>query len=131
MINHNEPWVAAAVTTDALVADLLLRLKRSSSSPPLHTPPSTPAPPGWGDRKSRSKGHQQKGPTTLLSWNDGYDDSSRSSDLYSGNRSLKIDLHEDRKKEWESGSESEMMMKRRRRCMLPDLNETPPAQAYE
>ncbi|KAI3813059.1 hypothetical protein L1987_17773 [Smallanthus sonchifolius] len=42
----NERWVAAAITNDALVAELLLRLKRSSSSdslPPLNQPPHQPS----------------------------------------------------------------------------------------
>ncbi|KAI3683968.1 hypothetical protein L1987_84485 [Smallanthus sonchifolius] len=133
----NERWVAAAITSDALVAELLLRLKRSSSFD--STPPLNP-PPVWGDRKSRSKastvgkGQQQRSPSSPLSWSgggdpstsDGYDECVRPSDLYSGNKSIKIDLDEQPRKECGIGSEVEMM--KRRRCMLPDLNETP---AYE
>ncbi|XP_021987698.1 uncharacterized protein LOC110884290 isoform X3 [Helianthus annuus] len=130
----NEPWVAAAITTDALVADLLLHIKRSSSLP-TPAPPLSVNPPGWGDHKSRSKpsaicnstvgkGQQRRSPSTPFSWSDGYDESSRCSDHRSG----KVDLHEDPKRERESGSEVENM--KRRRCMLPDLNETP-APVYE
>ncbi|MFS7930884.1 hypothetical protein Hanom_Chr04g00349521 [Helianthus anomalus] len=48
------PWVAAAITTDALVAYLLLHIKRSSSLP-TPAPPLSLNPPGWGDHKSRTK----------------------------------------------------------------------------
>ncbi|KAJ0811039.1 hypothetical protein HanPI659440_Chr01g0033441 [Helianthus annuus] len=90
----NEPWVAAAITTDALVADLLLHIKRSSSLP-TPAPPLSVNPPGWGDHKSRSKpsaicnstvgkGQQRRSPSTPFSWSDGYDESSRCSDHRSG-----------------------------------------------
>ncbi|KAI3512310.1 hypothetical protein L1887_19625 [Cichorium endivia] len=172
-----ERWVAAAFTTDALVAELLLRLKHSASSDSSHAspPPTTSTtttttttslnPVGWGDRKSRSKpsnttafsltngfgkGQQQRSPSTPLSWSgggapstsDGCDESSRRSDLSVGDRytkvegsttyihdksrKRKIDLHQDPKKNL-GKFESEMEI-RKRRVMLPDLNETP---AYE
>lgn len=70
-------------TTDALIADLLLHLKRSSNSSSYSPPPFYP--PGWGDRKSRSKSQHRS------SFSDGYDESTRpSSDLFSGNRSVKV-----------------------------------------
>ncbi|MFS7994892.1 hypothetical protein Hanom_Chr12g01111421 [Helianthus anomalus] len=85
----NEPGVAAAITTDALMANLLLHIKRSSSLP-TPAPPLSLNPPGRGDHKSRSKpsgisnstvgkGHQGS-PSTPLSWRDGYDESTRCSD---------------------------------------------------
>lgn len=104
----------AALTNDALVAELLLRLKQSSSSDSLHAPPPPATatssmktllpPPGWGHRKNRSKSTpsttaviakgQRGSPTTHLSWSgastsDGYEESSRPSDLSSGGRSIK------------------------------------------
>ncbi|KAK1411753.1 hypothetical protein QVD17_32460 [Tagetes erecta] len=103
----NEHWISA---TDALVAELLLHLKRSSSS---STPTPTPTPfypPGWGDRKSRSRSQQHR-------------TDSPSSDLFSANRSLQIDTPQHLKKECEL--ESKLEMTKKTMCMLPDLNETP------
>ncbi|KVH90267.1 uncharacterized protein LOC112521643 [Cynara cardunculus var. scolymus] len=106
-----EYWLEAALTNDTLVAEFLLRLKQSSSSDSLHAPPPPPSsitsllpPPGWGHRKNRSKStpsttiviakDQRGSPTTHLSWSgastsDGYEESSRPSDLSSGGRSIK------------------------------------------
>ncbi|KAI3706849.1 hypothetical protein L6452_24865 [Arctium lappa] len=110
-----EYWLEAALTNDSLVAELLLRLKQSTSSDSLHAPPPPPQtttssiktllpPPGWGHRKNRSKStpstttvipkEQRGSPTTHLSWSggstsDGYEESSRPSDLSSGGRSIK------------------------------------------
>ncbi|XP_071694607.1 uncharacterized protein [Rutidosis leptorrhynchoides] len=104
---NEDHWVTAALTNDAVVAELLIRLKQqqsSSSQPPL-LPSVT-----WAHRKSRSRPHpstttaattatdavvngdmrkeqQQSGsPTTPLCWTseDGYDESNRPSDLSSG-----------------------------------------------
>ncbi|KAK1408386.1 hypothetical protein QVD17_40114 [Tagetes erecta] len=111
-------WLQSAVTNDSLVADLLLRLKHSSDSDSLHTPPPPPpattiVPSRWGHRKNRSKStnpttttttavtigygkEHRRSPTTHLSWSggagsssDGYEESSRPSDLSSGCRSVK------------------------------------------
>ncbi|XP_071690771.1 uncharacterized protein [Rutidosis leptorrhynchoides] len=124
----NERWVTAAFTTDELVADLLLRLKQSPET--THTA-SISHPLGWGDRKSRSKGQQQRSPSTPLSWSggasggggsstsDGCDESSRPADLFSGDRSVKIDVV---KMSCKAQSDIEIQ---KRRFVLPDLNETP------
>ncbi|KAK9072846.1 hypothetical protein SSX86_009281 [Deinandra increscens subsp. villosa] len=94
-------WLQSAMTNDALVAELLLRIKHSSDldsdSDSLRTPPPPPPPvtttrsitailpPGWGHRKNRSKSaalttavtagygkEQHRGsPTTHLSWSGG------------------------------------------------------------
>ncbi|CAI9259860.1 unnamed protein product [Lactuca saligna] len=112
-----EHWVTAAMTNDAMVAELLIRMRQSSSldSSAINTPllPTV----RWGHRKSRSKPsaittavnasglrkEQLSGsPTTPLYWSsggggsgggastsDGYDESSRPSDLSSGGRSTK------------------------------------------
>ncbi|KAI3696630.1 hypothetical protein L6452_29066 [Arctium lappa] len=158
----NEHWVDAAISSDVLVAELLLRLKQSPSPNSSHAlpPPTTTTtttallnPIGWGDRKSRSKpstistvavinefgkGQQQRSPSTPLSWSggggtstsDGYDEYSRPSDLSSGDRSTKIDLQQNHKRD-DNGFvqvlckvESEMKIEERR-FVLPDLNETP------
>ncbi|KAL4560238.1 hypothetical protein LXL04_032388 [Taraxacum kok-saghyz] len=137
----SEHWVAAAFTSDALVAELLLRLKQSASPPPTTSTTTTTTtttslnPLGWGDRKSRSKppstatfavtnafgkGQQQRSPSTPLSWSgggatttsDGCDESSRLSDL-SVDRYAKV--------------EGSTTCIRKRRVVLPDLNETPAA----
>lgn len=124
-----EDWVTAALTSDAMVAELLIRMKQPSSldSSYAFPPPTTTAtallpPIRWGHRKSRSKPsaitttnaaaasgfgkEQQSGsPTTPLYWigggcggastSDGYDESSRPSDLSSGGRSTKGALGND------------------------------------
>ncbi|CAH1442280.1 unnamed protein product [Lactuca virosa] len=175
----NQRWVAAAFTSDALVAELLLRLKQSASShvsPPPTTSTTTATttaslnPVRWGDRKSRSKPPstaafsvtngfgkgQQRSPSTPLSWSnggapstsDGCDESSRPSDLSSGDRYVKvesstthmdnksrkrkIDLHRVPKKEvgkfiQVSGKVESEIEIRKRQFVLPDLNETPVA----
>ncbi|KAI3522697.1 hypothetical protein L1887_00688 [Cichorium endivia] len=107
-----DQWVEAALTNDSLVAELLLRMNHSSTSDSAKaTTKSTTLSItlGWGHRKNRSKstapttavsngfGKEHRGsPTTHLSWSggggstsDGYDESSRPSDLSSGSRSLK------------------------------------------
>ncbi|KAL4592345.1 hypothetical protein LXL04_005336 [Taraxacum kok-saghyz] len=107
-------WVEAALTNDAMVAELLLRMNHSfsSSDSSKATVKSTTLSISlrWGHRKNRSKSsapsitvsnglgkEQHRGsPTTHLSWSggggstsDGYDESSRPSDLSSGSRSVK------------------------------------------
>ncbi|KAL7596759.1 hypothetical protein Lser_V15G28138 [Lactuca serriola] len=107
-----DQWLEAALTNDAMVAELLLRMNHSSSSDSSKaTTNSTTLLPSfsWGHRKNRSKstapttavsngfGKEHRGsPTTHLSWSggggstsDGYDESSRPSDLSSGSRSVK------------------------------------------
>ncbi|KAI3792107.1 hypothetical protein L2E82_05977 [Cichorium intybus] len=108
-----DQWVEAALTNDSLVAELLLRMNHSSTSDSAKaTTKSTTLSItlGWGHRKNRSKstaptttavsngfGKEHRGsPTTHLSWSggggstsDGYDESSRPSDLSSGSRSVK------------------------------------------
>ncbi|KAD4384553.1 hypothetical protein E3N88_24721 [Mikania micrantha] len=109
-------WLQSALTNDVLVAELLLRVKHSSDSisdlDSLRAPPPTATttsittilPPRWGHRRYRSKstasttagGKEHRGsPTTHLSWSggsisDGFDESSRPSDLLSGGRSVKV-----------------------------------------
>ncbi|KAL8216823.1 hypothetical protein R6Q57_023660 [Mikania cordata] len=109
-------WLQSALTNDVFVAELLLRVKHSSDSisdldslrapPPTATTTSITAilPPRWGHRRYRSKstasttagGKEHRGsPTTHLSWSggsisDGFDESSRPSDLLSGGRSVKV-----------------------------------------
>lgn len=108
-----DQWLEAALTNDAMVAELLLRMNHSSSSDSSKaTTKSTTLLPSfsWGHRKNRSKstaptttvsngfGKEHRGsPTTHLSWSggggstsDGYDESSRPSDLSSGSRSVKV-----------------------------------------
>ncbi|XP_057467813.1 uncharacterized protein LOC130757157 [Actinidia eriantha] len=95
-----DEWVTAALTDDAVVVDLLLRLKQSSdSSASQHLTP----PPAWGHRRPRSKPpastsrkereSMRFSPTTPLSWSSGggasdcSDESCRPSDRSSGSRS--------------------------------------------
>lgn len=109
-----EKWVTAAMTNDAMVAELLIRMKQSSSLDSSATDVVLLPTVRWGHRKSRSrpsaiatttaatatglrKEHQSGSPTTPLYWSsgggastsDGYDESSRPSDLSSGGRSTK------------------------------------------
>ncbi|KAL4579320.1 hypothetical protein LXL04_015461 [Taraxacum kok-saghyz] len=113
-----ETWVTAAMTKDAMVAELLLRMKQSSSLDSSATDTALLPTVRWGHRKSRSKPsdiaiavttnaatasglrkEQPSGsPTTPLYWSsagagastsDGYDESTRASDLSSGGRSTK------------------------------------------
>ncbi|KAJ9546378.1 hypothetical protein OSB04_018921 [Centaurea solstitialis] len=141
-----QPWLTAAMADDALVADLLLRMKQpSSSSSSPFPPPSTTSflpPITWGNRKSRSKPsaivttaavngfgkEQQSGsPTTPLYWStggggggastsDGYDESSRPSDLSSGGRSTKGPLGND-------GATTSNYKKSRKRKSYAELKE--------
>ncbi|XP_024994365.1 uncharacterized protein LOC112527793 isoform X2 [Cynara cardunculus var. scolymus] len=119
-----DDWLTAALTNDAMVVELLIRMKQPSSldsSSPTTTSTALLPPIRWGHHKSRSKPfpitttnaaaaaaasgfgkEQQSGsPTTPLYWrggdgggggvstSDGYEESSRPSDLSSGGRSIK------------------------------------------
>ncbi|GFS42607.1 hypothetical protein Acr_00g0080850 [Actinidia rufa] len=95
-----DEWVTTALADDAVVAELLLRMKQSSdSSASQHLKP----PPAWGHRQRRSKPQattsrkeresMRFSPTTPLSWSsgggasDGSDESCRPSDRSSVSRS--------------------------------------------
>ncbi|PSS11193.1 hypothetical protein CEY00_Acc15466 [Actinidia chinensis var. chinensis] len=95
-----DEWVTTALADDAVVAELLLRMKQSSdSSASQHLKP----PPAWGHRQPRSKPQattsrkeqesMRFSPTTPLSWSsgggasDGSDESCRPSDRSSVSRS--------------------------------------------
>ncbi|KAL7001739.1 hypothetical protein U1Q18_002887 [Sarracenia purpurea var. burkii] len=101
-----DEWVAVALTDDAAVVELLFRLKQtpeSFASRPAKLPPLR-----WGHHQPRSKPATERkerdwtscSPTTPLSWSsgsggassisDGSDESSRPSDLSSGDRSKSI-----------------------------------------
>lgn len=110
-----DEWVTAALTDDAVVVDLLFRLKQSSSS--SSSPSLVPSPLRWGHRQPRSKPatvntskkedreSNRCSPTTPLSWSsagagdaspgDGSDESSRRSDRSSASRSDKGDFTND------------------------------------
>ncbi|GFZ16730.1 hypothetical protein Acr_25g0011390 [Actinidia rufa] len=97
-----DEWVTAALTNDAVVVELLFRLKKASEPAPLR----------WGNRQLRSKpvaAVKKEGewtrcsPTTPLSWScgggggdaslsDGCDESCRCPDRSSGCRS-KVRIH--------------------------------------
>ncbi|GFY96897.1 hypothetical protein Acr_11g0012030 [Actinidia rufa] len=98
---RTDEWVTAALTDDAVVVELLFRLKQSSEPALLR----------WGHRQPRSKpaaaAAKKEGewtrcsPTTPLSWScgggdaspsDGCDESCRRSDRSSGGRS-KVRIH--------------------------------------
>lgn len=113
-----DEWVTAALTDDAIVVDLLFRLKQSSSSS-SSSPSLVPSPLRWGHRQPRSKPaavatvntskkedreSNRCSPTTPLSWSygggdvspgDGSDESSRRSDRSSASRSDKGDFTND------------------------------------
>ncbi|KAK9742199.1 hypothetical protein RND81_03G154900 [Saponaria officinalis] len=76
---NDERWLKAAISDDAVVADILLRLRHSPDTPP------PPLPPSWGTRQPRSKPSTsslsmsaatvaaekrdtRRSPTTPLSW---------------------------------------------------------------
>ncbi|KAI3730019.1 hypothetical protein L6452_18695 [Arctium lappa] len=151
MMMMKEHWVTAAFTNDAMVAELLIRMKQPNSSldssHPFPPPTTSFLPPvRWGHRKSRSKPsaitttnaaavasgfgkEQQSGsPTTPLYWSggggdgggastsDGYDESSRPSDLSSGGRSTKGALGND-------GATTSSYKKSRKRKSFAELKE--------
>lgn len=95
-MNTKDDWVAAALSDDTLVADLLSRLNQSSSHPPKPLPSaSLPLPLGWGHRQPRSKPKKDsaattattRSPTTPLSWSGGGGAASPSDGDYSNSNS--------------------------------------------
>nr|XP_043611030.1 uncharacterized protein LOC122582668 isoform X1 [Erigeron canadensis] len=148
-MKEQEGWVAAAFSTDALVAHLLLRLKQSSSSQTiLINTTTTPFGHTWGDRKSRSKAQQhqqQRSPTTpFSSWSGGSDGDGEScrnspsdrsvkvggSTTFIDTRKRKLDLHQNPVMEnnifIQTSCKGESKVETgKRRFVLPDLNESP------
>nr|XP_043611031.1 uncharacterized protein LOC122582668 isoform X2 [Erigeron canadensis] len=134
-MKEQEGWVAAAFSTDALVAHLLLRLKQSSSSQTiLINTTTTPFGHTWGDRKSRSKAQQhqqQRSPTTpFSSWSGGSDGDGESCRNSPSDRSVKLDLHQNPVMEnnifIQTSCKGESKVETgKRRFVLPDLNESP------
>lgn len=97
-----DEWVTTALSNDAIVVELLFRLKQSACEPPAkpRLPPPLCLPSGWGHRQPRSKppvsakkdsamttSTTRCSPTTPLSWSGGatspsdgaYEDCSNSS----------------------------------------------------
>ncbi|KAI3691002.1 hypothetical protein L2E82_49216 [Cichorium intybus] len=138
-----EKWVTAAMTNDAVVAELLIRMKQSSSLDSSATDTALLPTVRWGHRKSRSKPsaiattttnaatasglrkeHLSGSPTTPLYWSsgggastsDGYDESSRPSDLSSGGRSTKGGLGNE-------GATTSSYKKSRKRKSFAELKE--------
>lgn len=94
-MNAKDDWVAAALSDDTLVADLLSRLNQSSSQPPKPLPSaSLPLPLGWGHRQPRSKPKKDsaatRSPTTPLSWSGGGGAASPSDGDYSNSNSSRL-----------------------------------------
>ncbi|KVH96498.1 uncharacterized protein LOC112527793 isoform X1 [Cynara cardunculus var. scolymus] len=146
-----DDWLTAALTNDAMVVELLIRMKQPSSldsSSPTTTSTALLPPIRWGHHKSRSKPfpitttnaaaaaaasgfgkEQQSGsPTTPLYWrggdgggggvstSDGYEESSRPSDLSSGGRSIKGGLGNE-------GATTSTYKKSRKRKSFAELKE--------
>lgn len=103
-MNTKDDWVAAALSDDTLVADLLSRLNQSSSQPPTPLPSSSLSLPlGWGHRQPRSKPKKdsaattatRRSPTTPLSWSGGGGAASPSDGDYSNSNSNSSRLSSD------------------------------------
>ncbi|KAL3497310.1 hypothetical protein ACH5RR_040042 [Cinchona calisaya] len=133
-----DEWVTSALNDDALVAELLRRLKQSSSLPEKHLP-SLSLPVGWGHRQPRSKPKKdlpttatttRYSPTTPLSWSDGgydYDynsnsnssrpssDPSRSKDAFTNDTSICSNSKRSKKKKTfaELKEEENLLLKER------------------